>query len=54
MEETPKKIKVVDGDGTDLEISPVYDHLTVGKPQTKENQKEKKIIIPEEKNANKK
>ncbi len=49
MKETPKPIKVVNGDGKELEISPVYDHLSIAKPKTSE-EKNKKIVIPEEKN----
>lgn len=45
MEE--KEIKVVNGDGSELDISPVYDHIDLGKPKTKKDKKE--IIIPEEK-----
>ncbi len=48
MEETQKKITVVTGDGNDLEISEVREHLNVAKPKTKDN-KDKKIIVPEEK-----
>lgn len=47
MNEAPKQIKIVNGDGKDLEISPVYKHLSIEKPKTKEEKK--KIIIPEEK-----
>ncbi len=42
-----KKIEVVNGDGKDLDISPVYKHLEVEKP--KEEKKKGNIIIPEEK-----
>ncbi len=42
-----KEIEVVNGDGKDLNISPVYEHLEVEKPKEKENKD--KIIIPEEK-----
>ncbi len=42
-----KDIKVVNGDGTDLEISPVYDHISTVKPKTNKDKKE--IVIPEEK-----
>lgn len=42
-----KKIKVVTGDGKDLDISPVYNHLEVEKP--KEDKKKENIIIPKEK-----
>lgn len=37
---------VVDNEGKDLEISPVYEHLKVAKPEPKEEKD--KIIIPEE------
>ena len=42
-----KDIKVVNGDGSDLEISPVYKHLEVEKP--KEEPKKENIVIPQEK-----
>lgn len=48
MEETRKKITVVTGDGNDLDISEVREHLNVAKPKTKDN-KDKKIIVPKEK-----
>lgn len=40
-----QKIKVVQGNGK-IDISPVYNHLDVQKPKTKEK---KEIIIPKEK-----
>ena len=50
--EEPKKIEVVTGNGEDLTISPVYEHLEVEKPRPKEN---RQIIIPEVKeNINRK
>ncbi len=43
-----KEIEVVNGDGTGLEFSPVFEHLNAVKPKPKdENSKKKKIIIPE-------
>ena len=45
--EEKKKIEVVNGDGKDLDISPVYKHLEVEKPKSEE--KKKNIVIPEEK-----
>ncbi len=42
-----KDIKIVNGNGSEIEISPVYDHLNSVKPKTKKD--EKKIVIPEEK-----
>ena len=41
-----RKIEVVNGNGYDLEISPVYDHLDIEKPNT---EKKKEIVIPKEK-----
>ncbi len=47
-----KELEVVTGDGTNLELSPVFDHLNVAKPKPKdENEKKKKIIIPEVKKS---
>lgn len=41
-----RKIEVINGNGDDLEISPVYDHLDIEKPNTEEK---KEIVIPKEK-----
>lgn len=50
MSNESKKIEIVSGDGKDLDISPVYTHLSIAKPKTKEDKnKDKKIIIPKEK-----
>lgn len=47
IENEKKEIEVVTGDGTNLEFSPVFEHLNVAKPKPKdENEKKKKIIIP--------
>ncbi len=46
MEEKNDIEVVVDNEGKDLEISPVYEHLKVAKPNQKEEKD--KIIIPEE------
>lgn len=44
MDNEKKKIEVINGDGKDLEISPVYDHI---KQDVVQNDKKKKdIIIP--------
>ena len=54
MSEEKKKIEIVNGDGSNLDISNVYDHLNSGKPKSSDN-KPKNIINPEEhKNTNKK
>ena len=41
-----KEIEVVAGNGTEIEFSPVYEHLNSVKPKPKD-EKKKKIIIPE-------
>ncbi len=51
MEEKNNDIEVViENNGESLEISPVYEHLTVAKPKPKEDKKS--IIIPEVKKKN--
>ena len=45
--EENKEIEIVNGSG-DLEISPVYTHLNIGKKPEDDNNK-KNIVIPEEK-----
>ena len=52
MSKEDKKLEVVDGDGSTLEISPVYDHIKDVKPKGKKN--DKKIIVPSEKKTVKK
>ncbi len=44
--EEKKDIEVVSGDGTDLNISPVYDNLDIAKPDEDTNTK-KNVIIPD-------
>ena len=44
-DEEKKEIKVVNGDGTDLNISPVYDHIKFD--IVPEDNKKKNIVIPE-------
>lgn len=41
-----KDIEIVTGDGKNLDISPVYDHIKIDKP---EKDKKKKIVIPKTK-----
>lgn len=46
--EEKKDLKIVSGDGSNLDISPVYDHLNAVKPKsTKE--KPKNIVVPKSK-----
>lgn len=40
-----KEIKVVNGDGKDLTISPVYEHIKSDNTPTNDNKK-KNIVIP--------
>lgn len=50
MNESPKKIEVVTGNGKDLKISEVSSHLNIAKPKIKnEEEKKQKIVIPKEK-----
>lgn len=46
-EKQEKQIEIVTGDGSDLDISPVYEHLNVAKPKSIDK-KEKNIVIPKE------
>ena len=41
-----KDIEIVTGDGSDLNISHVYDHITLEKQEEKNNEE---IVIPKEK-----
>lgn len=53
--ENKKEIKVVSGDGSNLDISPVYQHINAAKPKNRDK-KPKNIIVPgqkkEEKDSN--
>ena len=47
-ENEKKEIEVVTGNGKDLEVSPVFEHLNALRPKSKsKEEKKKKIIIPE-------
>ena len=48
-----KEIEVVNGDGSDLDISPVYEHINAAKPKSKDK-KPTNIVVPGQKNENKK
>ena len=48
-----KELEVVSGDGSGLDISPVYEHLNAVTPKSA-SQKPKNIIIPKEKKNEKK
>lgn len=44
-----KKIEIVSGDDSDLDISPVHDRIGPIKPQNTDDKKPKNIVIPKEK-----
>ena len=47
MEENEKKeIEVISGDGSELNISPVREHLSSMKPKLKGEKTKKEIVIP--------
>ncbi len=48
-EEKKKDIDVVSGDGSEIKISPVYDHIILDRPN--KNDKKEKIVIPKEKKS---
>ena len=52
-ETTKKDIEVINGDGSNLEISPVYEHINAAKPKSKDKNP-KYIIIPGDKSNKKK
>lgn len=52
IEQEKKQMEIIEGNGKNLDISPVYDHLIVDKPTTSERKKQ--IIIPKEKKNKKK
>lgn len=45
--EEKKNLEVVSGDGSSLDISPVYDHLNVAKPKSAK-EKPTCIVVPKE------
>ena len=48
--EEKKSIEVISGDGSNLDISPVYDHLNESTPKSS-GEKPKNIVIPKEKST---
>ena len=48
-----KEIEVINGDGSNLVISPVYEHINPAKPKSKD-QNPKNIIIPNKDKKNEK
>lgn len=52
--EDKKDLEVVSGDGSNLDISPVYDNINEMKPRSTHNNKPTNIVIPKESKKNKK
>ena len=48
-DEEKKDIEIVQGDGKDLNISPVYDHIKLDKPDNNSQKDKQEIVIPEKK-----
>ena len=46
--EDKKEIEIVSGDGSNLDISPVYEHIDAAKPKNKDK-KPTNIVIPGQK-----
>ena len=44
-----KKIEIISGDDSNLEISPVSNHISPLKPQSTDDKKPKNIVIPKQK-----
>lgn len=51
--EKKKNLEVISGNGSNLNISPVYDYLNAGKPKSSKN-KPTNIVVPKESNKTKK
>ena len=49
VEEEKKDLEVLNGDGTELEISEVYEHIKGTEPKFEEIKDKSKIIIPKTK-----
>lgn len=47
-----KEIEVINGDGSNLDISPVYEHISAAKPNIK-YKKPKNIVVPKNKKIKK-
>lgn len=47
--ENKKDIEIISGDGSNLLISPVYEHINAAKPKISKDKNPKNIVIPEEK-----
>jgi hypothetical protein len=48
--EEKKNLEIVSGDGSNLDISPAYDHLNATKPKSA-SEKPTNIVIPKSKNS---
>ena len=50
VEEEKKDLEVLSGDGSELEISEVFEHITGTEPKFEKAKDKSKIIIPKTKN----
>ena len=50
MSENRKNLEVVSGNGSDLDFSPVYEHISAAKPKCTDKNK-KNIVIPKVKKS---
>ncbi len=53
MNKDKKDIEIIDGNGSNLEISEVYDHLNSGKPKCNDK-KPKNMVVPKNYNSREK
>ena len=51
--ENPKKIEIINGNGKELDISPVYEHISTDKPKSAKKTKQN-IVVPNVKDNKKK
>lgn len=49
MANEDQELEVISGDGSELDVSPVYNHLNVIKPKTKTDEEKQEIVIPKTK-----
>lgn len=52
IEKNKEKIKIVNGNGSNLDISPVYTHISKVKPKNKDSNP-KNIVVPNSKESKK-
>lgn len=53
MSKKPKKFEIINGNGKELDISPVYEHISTDKPKSAKQEK-KDIVVPSNEDGKKK